>query len=100
MPLVQPSVWPASQASVAWVAHPTADELGALPAAALPGPGAGADGAALPGPSAGAGGAALPTTAPGVAVCTGSRPSSGFFFEHAVRPANNTITASLFTHLS
>jgi hypothetical protein len=103
MPPVQPSAWPASQASVVGVAQPTPGELGGLPAGALPGPGAAADGAALPGPGAGAGGAegaALPTTAPGVADCTGSRPSSGFFFEHAARPTNNAITASLFTHLS
>jgi hypothetical protein len=105
MPLVQPSTWPASQASVVGVAQATPGELGGLPAGAPPGAGAAAGGAALPGAGVaalpgGADGAALPTTAPGAADCTGSRPSSGFFFEHAARPTNNAITASLFTHLS
>jgi hypothetical protein len=70
-------------------------------AAALPLPVASAGAAdepALPLAAAGgaAGAAALPTTAP-VAGCTGSRPSSGFFFEHAARPINKANTASLFT---
>jgi hypothetical protein len=93
-------------AALALAALPAADPAlpePALPEPALSGASAGAAaGAAGAGAAGGGGGgaAALPTTAPGAADCAGSRPSSGFFLEHAARPTINTITASLFTQFS